>query len=181
MANYSSLEDWKEVSKLDFQVFRYFNVVLNVSKQLSVQYFFLVFQLQVNVSKASFSDTILHVIGCFVVSTTRYSHYTGIELFFCIIPLRSRHRVLFSYCHVWYTLQCKRDVFLDNEKAIRASHCFKNSVGVWKKPSTKKRSFFVCLAVVSNCTVWLCSLRKGHGHTFKTTGLVLSRCETTRL
>ena len=65
---------------------------------------------------------------------------------------------------------------------VRATHCFNHSIAMRTKPiNTKAINFFqsACSVEALNFTIRSSTLKVGHDHIFKATGLVLSKCEST--
>ena len=73
---------------------------------------------------------------------------------------------------------------LTGTKVIKATHFLKHSIAMRTKPINTEAVFFLmsaCCIEALNFKLWSCSLKIGHDHSFKATGLVVSRCQSNGL
>ena len=132
-----------------------------------------------------FSDMLFNSIACFVQSSPfALPHFNKLVTFLLYIVssqcielslLATTLNILFSE---------RRTQLLTKTQAVKATHGFKHSVAMWKKPiNTEAVNFLLsaCCKEAFNFIFWFCSLEVRHDHILKAAGLVFSRNESIRI
>ena len=124
-------------------------------------------------------------IGCFVQSPPfALPHFNNLEAFLLYIVSSQRIELSLLATALNILFSERRTQLLTGAEVVKATHDFKHSVAMRTKPiNTKAVNFLLsaCCKQAFNFTFWSCPLEKRHDHIFKAAGLVLSRCESTRL
>ena len=111
-----------------------------------------------------------------------FSHFNDSETF--VLYLASSQFIEFSFPSATFDnfFSERWAELLTWTKVVKATHCFKHSIAMRKTPiNTEAINFLLsaCSVKVLNFTIKSCRLKIRHDHSFKATGLVLSRCEST--
>ena len=121
--------------------------------------------------------------GCFVQYTPfALSHLNNFETFLQYIVSSQCIELSFLATTLNIFFSEKGTYLSTRTEVVKASHGFKHSVAMRKKPmNTKAVNFLLsaCSVEALNFTVRCCSLKLRHNHICEATGFVLSTCEST--
>ena len=132
-----------------------------------------------------FSDDFFDNIACFLQSplSTR-PNFNDLEASFLYIASPHFIELSFYTTRINILLSGRRSSFLTVTKVVRASHCFEHSVAMRTKTINTEAvtlRLSACFIEAIDFATWSQSLKTGQDHTFKATGFLLLRCDSTSL
>ena len=136
-----------------------------------------------SVRKVSSDMFIVNIARLVQSATFILQNFNDSEAFFSYVP-SSQFIALFLLTTTLNNFRAdSRLHFLTGAKVIKAAYGFKRSVASRTKPETLNTeavnfSLSVCFIEALDIAIWSCLLKIRHGHTFKVTVLVLSRCDS---
>ena len=160
---------------------------MNLTKQLSILIFFYVLVFcQGTPLRNICSDMLINLSSCVVQPRplTLVPHFNDSEPLF--LHTVSSQCIEISFLNAAFDIVFRErwTYLLTGTEEVKAAHCFENSGALRSKPiNTETISFLLSTFSVEafNFTFCSCSLKIGHDHFFKPTGLVLTRSESTWL
>ena len=159
-----------------FQVFRW----RIEHGQINFRFYFFQWLLSCNWTSVRnvFSDMFLDNIACLVQSPLfTLSHINDSEAFFSYTNSSQFIEIFLFNTTMSFLFSDRRSNLLTGTKVVKANQCFKQSFAMRKKrinnePVKINLSAYCMEALVF--AIWSCSLKIGHDHIIKNTGLVLS-------
>ena len=131
------------------------------------------------------SDKLFNSFGCFVQSllfALPFFIKLGAFLLFIVSSQCIELSLLATTLNIFFSEGGTQ--LLTRTEVVQATHGFKHIVAMRTKPNNTKAVNFllsVCCKEPFNSTFWSCSLEIRHDLFLETAGLVLSKCESTRL
>ena len=128
---------------------------------------------------------VFDIIACLVLSPPfTLPHFNDSEAFFSFTA--GSQFIELSLVTITFNILLSegRSILLTGMKMMKAAQRFKSSVPMRTKTmNTEAVNFFLFASCIINLdfAIWPCSLKIGHDHIFKPTGLVFSKCEPTCL